>query len=239
LRRTVIGITTYGRNAENRYSLPAEYVDAVRRAGATSVLLPPGEHEVDEWLEIVDGVILAGGGDIDPEHYGGAEHETIYSVDAERDSTELAIARRIVDTGLPALGICRGVQILNVALGGTLHAHLPDVYGDGVAHRLPPRQPTTHGIRVEPESELARILGRVDLDSHSWHHQALDGIAPGLRVSARAPDGVVEAVEMPEHPWLHAVQWHPELAPPDDAVQQRLFAALVEAASARARRRPR
>jgi putative glutamine amidotransferase len=236
LRRTIIGITTYGRNEQQRYSLPVEYVEAVRRAGASAVLLPPGEARVDEWLEIVDGVILAGGGDIDPDHYGGEAHETIYSIDAERDGSELALARRIVDTGMPTLGICRGVQILNVALGGTLHEHLPDVFGDDVAHRLPPREPTTHLIHVEPGSGLARILGEVEFDSHSWHHQALDDIAPRLRVAARAPDGVVEAVEMPDHPWLYAVQWHPEIAAETEELQQRIFAALVEAARSRGRR---
>ncbi|HZR81736.1 MAG TPA: gamma-glutamyl-gamma-aminobutyrate hydrolase family protein [Candidatus Binatia bacterium] len=235
MRRTIIGITTYGRNEQNRYSLPAEYVDAIRRAGATAVLLPPGETRVEEWLAVVDGVILAGGGDIDPDHYGGERHETIYSIDAERDGSELAIARRIVDTGLPTLGICRGVQILNVALGGTLHEHVPDVFGDGVAHRLPPREPATHPIHVEAGSALARIVGEVEFDSHSWHHQAVDDVAPALRVSARAPDGVVEAVEMPEHPWLHAVQWHPEIAAHEDPLQQRIFAALVDAAAHRSR----
>lgn len=232
MRRTIIGITTYGRNEQNRYSVPAEYVDSIRRAGASAVLLPPGEHVVEEWLAIVDGVILAGGGDIDPDHYGGEAHETIYAIDRERDGSELVLARRIVDTGLPTLGICRGVQILNVALGGTLHEHVPDVFGDDIAHRLPPREPTSHAIDVAPDSGLARILGETRFESPSWHHQAVDGVASTLRVAARAPDGVIEAVEMPDHPWLYAVQWHPELSRNDD-VQQRIFEALVEAASRR------
>jgi putative glutamine amidotransferase len=230
VRRTLIGITTYGRNEQNRYSIPAEYVDAVRRGGGSAVLLPPGESRVEEWLALVDGVILAGGGDIDPEHYGGELHETIYAIDAERDGSELALARRIVDAGIPTLGICRGVQILNVALGGTLHEHVPDVFGEGVAHRLPPREPTAHAIEVAAGSGLAGILREIRFESPSWHHQAVDAVAEALRVSARAPDGVIEAVEMPAHPWLYAVQWHPELTAATDAVQQRIFTALVEAA---------
>lgn len=233
MRRTVIGITTYGRNEQNRYSLPADYVDAVRRAGGSPILLPPGDSRFDEWLDVVDGVILAGGGDIDPDHYGGERHETIYSIDSERDASELELARRIVDSHLPTLGICRGVQIVNVALGGTLHEHVPEVFGDAVAHRLPPREPTSHAIDVLPGSGLARILGEVRFDSPSWHHQAVDRVAAALHVAARAPDGVIEALEMPDHPWLYAVQWHPELAPATDGVQQRIFSALVDAASGR------
>lgn len=229
----VIGITTYGRNEENRYSLPAEYVDAIRRAGATAVLLPPGEALIDQWLEVVDGIILAGGGDIDPDRYGGQRHTSIYSIDRERDGSEIALARRVVESRRPALGICRGAQILNVALGGTLHEHLPDSYGDDVAHRLPPRQPTSHRVCLVPDSGLARIVGEVEFESASWHHQAVRDVAPALRVAAQAPDGVVEAVEMPDHPWLYAVQWHPEITAAQDEIQQRLFSSLVEAASAR------
>lgn len=229
--RTIIGITTYGRNEENRYSLPADYVDCIRRAGGTAVLLPPGDDRVEEWIDAVHGVILAGGGDIDPAIYGGTNHEAIYSVDPERDGSELALARRVVDSRRPALGICRGAQVLNVALGGTLHEHLPDAVGAEVDHRLPPRRPTTHGIRVDPRSGLAAVLGELEFESASWHHQAVRDLAPVLRVAARAPDGVIEALEMPDHPWLYAVQWHPELTAVRDAVQQRLFAALVEAAA--------
>lgn len=230
MRRALIGVTTYGRNAEDHFHLPAEYVDSVRRAGGSVALLPPGEDELDGWLARVDGVILAGGGDIDPSRYGGVGHETLYMVDAERDRTEFELVTRMLAAGLPTLAICRGAQVLNVVLGGTLHAHLPDVVGDAVAHRAPPREPTPHPVSVDAESKLAGVLGECRFEAASWHHQAIDRVAPGLRVVARASDGTVEAVEMATHPWLVAVQWHPELTAGDDPVQQRLFDALVVAA---------
>jgi putative glutamine amidotransferase len=223
----------YGRDVDNRFPLPGEYVDAIRRAGGVAVLLPPGQANPSDWLERVDGLLLAGGGDVDPQHYQGQAHETIYNLDAERDTTELALARMIVETGFPSLCICRGMQVLNVALGGTLHEHLPDAVGETINHRLPPREPTPHPISVKPESKLAGILGETEFRAASWHHQALRDVAPELRVSAVAPDGTVEAVEMPEHPWLIAVQWHPEITAHTSPIQQRLFDAFVQTAAAR------
>ncbi len=157
--RALIGVTTYGRNRQGDFHLPGEYVDAVRRAGGSVALLPPGEREPDDWLARVDGVILSGGGDIDPSRYGGAGHETVYMVDADRDRTEFELAKRTLASGLPTLAICRGVQVLNVVLGGTIHVHLPDVVGEEVAHRAPPREPTPHPVSVEADSRLAGILG--------------------------------------------------------------------------------
>jgi putative glutamine amidotransferase len=230
MARPVIGITTNGRDKENRFTLPAEYIDAVRRAGASTVLLAPGESGLDSWLEMIDGLILTGGGDIEPTVYGGRHHETVYMVDPERDRSELELTRRVVALNLPILGICRGAQVINVALGGTLWEHLPDWVGDKVPHRAPERKSIPHSIRVEADSGLAKILGTFEFSSASWHHQAIREPAPGLEVVARAPDGVVEAVEKPDHSWLYAVQWHPELTVAEDPVQQRLFSALVEAA---------
>ena len=229
MSRPLIGVTTYARNEKREFTLPSEYVEAVRRAGAAAVLLPPGEEHLDRWLSAVDGVILTGGGDIEPETYGGRRHETLYMTDAERDRTELDLTQRILDSGMPTLAICRGVQILNVALGGTLHEHLPDTFGESVLHRKPPRDPTPHQISVAEGSKLASILGATEFTSASWHHQAIREAAPGLEVVAHAPDGVIEAVEDPQHPWLYAVQWHPELTAADDPIQQRLFDALAEA----------
>ena len=115
-------------------------------------------------------------------------------------------------------------------MGGTLHTHLPDVFGEQVEHRLPPRKPTPHDVEVEPDSRLAAILGQTLLTPMSWHHQGIQRLAPGLRIVSRTPDGVVEAVEMPAHRWLVAVQWHPELTATTDPTQQCLFDALVAAA---------
>jgi len=224
----VIGVTTYARDEANRFTLPSEYVDSVRRAGGLPVLIPPGEKEIDGLLASLDGILLAGGGDIAPEYYGGRHHETIYSLDPERDRTELEIAKRVIDSGMPTLAVCRGCQIVNIALGGTLHEHLPDVVGEKVLHRLPPREPTPHAVTVDAESELAGILGAVEISPASWHHQAIRDVGRGLKVVAQAEDGIVEAMELPEHPWMICVQWHPELTAADDVTQQLLFDVFVK-----------
>jgi len=232
MKPALIAITTYGRNEDGHFFLPSEYVDSVRRSGACPILLPPGEEDLDSWLELVDGIIFPGGGDIEPSRYGGGEHEAIYMVDPERDTTEFALLEKVLDSGLPTLGICRGTQLLNVALGGTLVDHLPDHVGEEITHRLPPREPTPHAIRIEENSGLAAILGETEFDAESWHHQAIREVAPGLTAVAQAPDGTIEAVEKRDHPWLYAVQWHPELTAAREPLQQRLFNALTEAALA-------
>ena len=225
----LIGITTYPRNAENRFTLPAEYVDAVRRAGGIPVLIAPGEIRGHELLARLDGIILAGGGDIEPTHYNGAAHETIFNTDAERDRSELALTARLLQLDLPTLCICRGMQVVNVALGGALIEHIPDEAGEEVLHRLPPHQGLRHPVRVEADSRLAAIMGTTDAAPLSWHHQALRTVGEGLTVVATAADGTIEAVEMAGHAWLIAVQWHPELTAAVDADQQRIFDALIEA----------
>lgn len=229
----LIGLTSYGRDAEEKFYLRAQYVDAVRRAGGLAVLVPPGDPRVLELLERLDGLILAGGGDIDPALYGGREHETIYMVDAERDRSEMTMARAAADRGLPTLGICRGCQVLNVALGGTLFEHLPEVVGDAVPHRTPEREPTRHDVTLKADSRVARVMKTTALTPASWHHQAVNRPAPGVEVVAHAPDGTIEALELPQHPWLIAVQWHPELRAAEDPAEQRLFDELVKAAAAR------
>jgi putative glutamine amidotransferase len=226
----LIGITTYGRNQENRFTLPAEYVDGVRRAGGIPLLIPPGETQFEKLFPHLDALILTGGGDLAPELYGGRPHETIYSIDPERDQSELILAQRVLETNLPTLGICRGLQVINVALGGTLIEHLPDVVGDQVAHKELPHGPIPHLVQIQAGSHLAEIMQDEQVETASWHHQALRQVAPQLKVVAYAPDGIVEAVEMPEHRWLVAVQWHPELTAVNDPGQQRLFDALVQAA---------
>lgn len=229
----VIGITTYGCDERKRYSLPVEYVAAVQRAGGLPLLIPPGSERPERYLDLVDGIILAGGGDLDPKHYGGDQHETLYGVDLARDELELALAREIVRRRQPAFAICRGMQVLNVALGGTLIEHLPETFGEKVLHRKPPRDPTPHGVRITPASRLATIAGVTEMQPLSWHHQGIRALAPGLKAVAHAPDGAIEAVELESHPWLIAVQWHPELSAETDPSQQRLFDALVAATTQR------
>ena len=225
-------MTTYGRDPAGGgdYALPASYADAVVRAGGTPVLLPPVQ-ELFAVVDRLDGLILSGGGDLAPSRYGQPAHETMYMVDGGRDSAELALARHAAEQQLPCLCICRGIQVLNVALGGTLIPHLPERVGDGLSHRVPPRRPAFHEVQLEADSRLARAVDGGPVFVASWHHQSVDGIAPGLRVVARAADGVVEAIEMDTHPWLVAVQWHPEITAAHDPQQQALFDALVEAAT--------
>jgi putative glutamine amidotransferase len=233
----MIGLTTYGRGEINRFSLPAPYVDAVRRAGGIPILLPPGEAHADELLGRLNGLILTGGGDIDPSLYGGMPHPTIYNLDPERDRAELGLVRHCLASGLPTFGICRGSQIINVALGGTLIEHLPDLVGESIAHRLPPREPTAHAVTLTPGSRLAGLLATRELTTPSWHHQAVRTLASGVNAVAQAPDGTIEAIEFPDHPWLIGVQWHPELAAEQDRVHQRLFDELVKAAATRQQQR--
>jgi putative glutamine amidotransferase len=233
----LIGLTTYGRGETNRFSLPAPYVDAVRRAGGMPLLLPSGEAHADALLDHLDGLILTGGGDLDPAWYNGAPHPTIYMVDPERDRHELALVAQTRASGLPTFGICRGSQVINVALGGTLIEHLPDLVGESIAHRLPPREPTAHAVTLTPGSRLAGMLATREFSAPSWHHQAVRRLASGLRAAAQAPDGTIEAIELPDHPWLIGVQWHPELAADKDPVHQQLFDELVKAASERRRKR--
>lgn len=234
--RPRIGITTYGRNEEGRFCVPAAYVDAVRQAGGVPLLLPPGEPEPEAVLQVVDALLLTGGGDIDPSAYGGQDHPTLYMVDPERDRFELRLARAVVREGVPVLGICRGSQVLNVAWGGDLVPHLPEDAQAPVRHRLPPRVPTDHRVQVEPASRLASLVGQTEFSVRSWHHQAVRRVAPGWRAVAWAPDGTVEAVEKEEGGWAVGVQWHPELSA-EDPPHRRLFEALVRAAEEHRRNR--
>lgn len=237
----LIGLTTYGRNDFDedtpRFCTPAAYCDAVARAGGVPVLIPPCGPNFDTLAARFDGFVLIGGGDVDPSHYGGKSHETIYMTDAERDGWELDFARRLAQSDLPALCICRGCQVLNVALGGTLIEHLPDEVGDALAHRAPPRKPTEHVVTIEPDSKLAGLIGGTVCNTVSWHHQAVRDAGSQLKVVARAADGTIEAVELPNHPFMVAVQWHPELSADRDPVQQGLFDRLIEAALNRQARR--
>lgn len=226
----IIAISTYGRNSDNEFPLPAEYVDSVRRAGGQPILLPPGSEDLDGILEMVDGAILSGGGDIDPHLYDSKRHPTNYKIDGERDRFELALVRALLRTGHPALYICRGAQMLNVALGGDLVQHIPDAFGNKVNHRLPGRKQVDHDIEIEPETLLASTICTAKTTIRSWHHQALNHLGEGLRAIAWAEDGVIEAVEMFTRSWMCAVQWHPELTAEKDPKQHSLFCGLVDAA---------
>jgi putative glutamine amidotransferase len=233
----LIAIPTYhlgaGRvgNWEGAYALPEPYVVALRAAGARTALVPPSQPvEPEEVLAPFDGLLLAGGGDIEPARYGAADHPDQYGTDPDRDELELELARAAVRLGTPTLGICRGVQLLNVAFGGTLVQHLPE--RDGlVEHRNDTKQ-ALHGLRVQPGSRLAEAIGQVEAEGLSHHHQGLDRLGEGFRPVAWAPDGLVEGIER-DQGWTVGVLWHPESTAATDPVQHRLLRAFVEVAARR------
>lgn len=235
----VIGITSYARDESELpcFSLPVGYVDRVVAAGGDPVILPPAMPEPARLLDCLDGLVLSGGGDVSPMAYGGDHHETVYAVSEERDRFEFELLRAALQRNdVPILCICRGLQVLNVVLGGSLHEHLPDALGETVAHRIPPRQTSRHRVRLEAQSRLAEIFGCLTLDVLSWHHQGIERLGEGLRAVGWAEDGLIEAVEHRAHSWCIGVQWHPEMEWLDRR-QDRLFVALVEAAQNRARRK--
>lgn len=211
------------------------YVDAVLRAGGAPMLIPPVQDEVTlrALYERLDGVLFAGGGDIAPTHYGDMPHEKLGMIDPLRDGAELPMARWAVAEGKPVLGICRGVQVINVALGGTLYQDIPSQIETDLHHNLSyEREDWTHmahPIRIAPDSRLARLIGAENLEINSLHHQAVRQIAPGLRAVAWAPDGVIEALESTDGAFIIGVQCHPEaLQGQADTRWRALFSAFVE-----------
>lgn len=230
MRKRWIGVTTYRRETDgrHRFTLPAAYVDAVRAVGGVAVLLSPGDAAPEELLARLDGLVLSGGGDLDPQLSGADVHGTVYGTCRERDEFEIALARAAIAQRMPTLAICRGLQIVNVARGGTLHGHLPDVVGEAVPHRASQAEATAHPVRIAAHSELAAALDADCLPSvPSWHHQAIDRLGDGLEPIAWAADAVIEAVRLPEARALTAVQWHPELDMAPGAAGWRLFDRLV------------
>jgi putative glutamine amidotransferase len=229
MARPLIGISSYGRAGERQtFSLPCEYVDAVRLVGGVPIVLPSVEGEIPEALDAVDALILPGGGDVDPARYNGTHHEANYGISLERDGFEIALARAaLARPDLPVLCICRGMQLLNVALGGDLVSHIPDHFGGRVVHRHPERLPVEHPVKIEAGSRLASVLGATAVDVQSVHHQAVRRLGDGLRAVAWSPDGVIEAIESERHPFVIGVQWHPELGALGDQRQRRLFEALL------------
>ncbi|GGK86622.1 gamma-glutamyl-gamma-aminobutyrate hydrolase [Sphaerisporangium melleum] len=231
MSRPVIGITCYVEPAAFTVwrmpaaLLPYGYVEHVERAGGQPVILPPAGDPAPLAARL-DGLIVAGGGDVDPGRYAAPPHPRTGYIRKFRDEAEFALVGAALDAGLPLLGVCRGMQVLNVHLGGTLHQHLPDVTGhDG--HSPAPGEFGHLPVTVEPGSRLAEVLGPGKAEAAHYHHQAVDRLGVGLTVSATCDDGTIEAVELAGHPFALAVQWHPEAAE-----ESRLFEALVTAARA-------
>jgi len=228
--RPLVGITTYVTPARfgvweaESVLVPADYVNAVERAGGRPLLVPPSEDGVDETLAAVDGLIFSGGSDLDPELYGQEPHAETVGVVAARDRAELVLLTAALARDLPVLAICRGSQVLNVAAGGDLVQHLPDDVGhDG--HKHTPGVFADHDVVVEQGTRLGALLGgHAPVKSH--HHQGFGRLGSGLRVSAHAEDGAVEAVEDPSRRFALGVLWHPEAGE-----DMRLFEGLVEEAA--------
>jgi putative glutamine amidotransferase len=243
--RPLIGVTTSEVRLEHRnhpspqadpprreMALGLVYMRAVERAGGIPVVLPPlADEAIPALMEHLAGVCLSGGPDLDPASYGARRHAELGPVESDLDAFELAVARRADALGLPILGICRGCQALNVARGGTLHQHLPEL-SSAVDHRQPvPAGVKTHGVTIDTESFLHELLACDAIGVNSFHHQAVDRLGTGLRAVAWAPDGVVEAIEAVDASFYLGVQWHAE-GLVEDGAHAALFDALVDAAAA-------
>jgi putative glutamine amidotransferase len=228
--RPVIGITTYG--VRTRWGawdsavvlLPRTYVDQIAAAGGSPVLIPPVPDLAGTLLDRIDGLLVAGGPDIDPHRYDAAPHPRTQGVDSERDAAELGLVAGALHRGLPLLGVCRGMQLMNVLRGGTLHQHLPDVVGHH-GHAPAPGTFGSHPVRLSPASRLAAALRGDRALVRSHHHQGIDRLGTTLVATGWAEDGAVEALEEEGGPFAVGVLWHPEVG-----ADRWLFRALVAAA---------
>lgn len=242
MRRPVIGITssqfieTASHGVIPRHSLSKAYSDAVHQAGGTPIILPFIADVASNMLDIIDGLILTGGADIDPARFGEhTVHPKTYDILADRDEAEIRLATGAMERDLPLLGICRGIQVLNVALGGTLYQDVTDQFSAEIGHRqqersIPVDEPG-HSVTVAPGSLLGRTYGAEPISVNSFHHQAVKEVATGLVATGTSPDGLVEAVESAEHTFALGVQWHPELMFARHARHLAPFTSLVAAAA--------
>jgi putative glutamine amidotransferase len=229
-RRFPPGAVNAWRN-EEAVAVPASYLEALRRAGARGAVLQPveGTDDVADLLARFDGLLLIGGPDVDPELYGEELHPACYGIDRVRDDFEIDLVRTAIDRAVPTLAICRGIQLVNVALGGTLDQHITE-REDVIEHGVPQGgEGVMHPVQVEAGSLVAKAMGVDRAEAMSHHHQAVARVAGNLRPVAWAEDGVVEAVELEDgDAWLLGVQWHPEETAAADPAHQGLFEALVE-----------
>ena len=235
----LIGITCGMKTQTDKkiISIPEAYMQAVFKAGGLPVIIPEtvSPAELDGLRQRLDGLLLTGGADVNPLRFNGQPDPKVYGIDDQRDEVEITLARLAAITNWPILGICRGIQVINVALGGTLFTDILDQMPGALKHdydSLTERDFEAHPVQLEPGSSLARILsngGAPSVRVNSLHHQGIEKVAAGLRPIAEAPDHLIEAVELPGHPFGLGVQWHPE-AMPDSPQMQALFRAFVEAA---------
>ena len=233
MRRPRIGLTLDLDEERGEYRLGQAYAEAVLQAGGLPVPIPYGDEAVaGAYLALCEGIVITGGGfDIAPERYGEPRRPACGPEKAARTAFEWSLAEATLAGRIPLLGVCNGMQLLNVVRGGTLHQDLAEDLGAAGHQQPPPRDVPSHPVEVVPGTLLARLVGRDPLEVNSTHHQAVSAPGAGVLVSARAPDGVVEAVELPDLPFALGVQWHPERLAAHDRRQLAMFRGLVEAAA--------
>jgi len=235
--KPLIGITTRNGKDGDRHPttvLQHSYIRAVMQAGGLPILIPNilAEEDFLDLYSRLNGILFSGGGDVSLEYFNGSDHPRIGEVDESRDTTEITLMRTAVTDGKPVLGICRGAQVMNIAMGGTLYTHIHDQLTGALDHDYPGnlRKTLVHPVNVDEISRSAEIFGETLLHVNSLHHQGLRDIAPGVKATGYAPDGLVEVVEIPDHPYAVAVQWHPEWLT-DQPAMQRLFKSFVDAST--------
>jgi putative glutamine amidotransferase len=236
LIKPIIGIGSDVQSPEGRRESAftyLTYVEAVRRAGAIPVVIPPQPENAGQLMRELDGFLLAGGFDCDPKAYGEDPHSTIEPMDPRRQANDLALAEAARTHEVPMLGICLGLQVMNVAAGGTLIQDIDSQHETEIRHASEPEDRGRHDVIVEKGTRLAGVLPALEFNVNSSHHQAVGKVGQGLRVTALAPDGIVEGVEDPKHPFYLGVQWHPEDMTGEGSASA-LFAAFIEAARKRA-----
>ncbi len=234
--RPVIGLTHSIQSDEKRLMMPMSYSNVIREAGGTPILLPitRDEEVIAAYAELVDGVLFSGGEDVDPSFYGEDQLWACGDVLPLRDEFELKLCRLLLEKHpeKPILGICRGEQVLNVACGGTLYQDVKSQLPGCIAHNQHQISPyASHKVTIDASTKLHAIYGATEVMANSFHHQAVKDIAPGLVITARASDGMVEAFEKPDHPYFVGVQWHPErlVEREENALHWRLFNSFVDA----------
>ncbi|MEW6182209.1 MAG: gamma-glutamyl-gamma-aminobutyrate hydrolase family protein [Bacillota bacterium] len=229
----IIGITAAYNEDEERLFLSRFYVDAVSAVGGLPLVIPPLHPDAaDAVFDSIDGLLLSGGGDLDPFHFGEEPLPCTGQISPRRDVFELTLARTAVLRRLPVLGVCRGMQLLNVAAGGSIHQDLSQGATQPLKHdQDAPRWYPTHTVRIQPGSKLGVIFGRLEIRVNSFHHQSINRLAEGFKCTARSPDGVVEGIESGSLPFAVGVQCHPELMWEKDSIFRNIFAALVDSCS--------
>lgn len=229
--RPLIGISSGYDRETGRYRLKAAYLEAVHMAGGTPVMIGGTKEDAAEILPHLNGIVLSGGGDIEPHHFGESAHPRLGELEPERDAYELELARLAHHKRIPVLGICRGCQVMAVSGGSRLYQDIPSQCPSEIRHvQDAARAAMTHRVQIFPNTRLAAVIGAESIDVNSFHHQSVHTVPAGHVQSAAAPDGIVEGFEDPAHPFYIAVQWHPEDLVGQSAAARALFASLVKAA---------